>query len=239
LFLRGWLVVLLVDCCFVVCCCCVIGCCVFVCLLLCYCFVIVVSDCWLCYYFLFAVVCGCVFICLLLCCLLTVVLFVCCCVIVCLLLCYCFVVVVSLIVCCAVRFFVCLFVCCCVCCCVILIVLLLLWCCVKAGSKCRILQFGVTFNCCTIWLKTHLYRLNLDAYKCVFYCQTIVFFRARIWTCEYFTLNRVWACTNASFVKLYSGAVVMWNWTISITDLLLRGVSHKCLVVLYRLPEKI
>jgi len=48
-----------------------------------------------------------------------------------------------------------------------------------------------------------------------FFCKTTAFFRARIWTCEYFTtLNCDKTCTNSSFVKLNSGAEIMQNWNI-------------------------
>lgn len=54
-----------------------------------------------------------------------------------------------------------------------------------------------------------------SAFRCTFYCQAITFFHARIWICEYFTLNRDIACTNVSFVKMYSCAKVMQKWTIT------------------------
>jgi len=40
-----------------------------------------------------------------------------------------------------------------------------------------------------------------------------IVFRARISTCEYFTLNRDEVCTKASSVKLYRATEVVGNWS--------------------------
>jgi len=56
----------------------------------------------------------------------------------------------------------------------------------------RTLQFRVTsaplYNFDKIRICTGLISIR-SAFKCAFHCQTIAFFSARFWICEYFTLD--------------------------------------------------